>query len=391
MTSMTLRLRLEGTCLHVRGEIVLPEPLRELSFVLNRGLKVTEVLCDGERGLCEAEGVCEPMFRAASRRWQVRRERPFQRVTLAYEGQVGPWWLCAVDERLIALNWYAVWFPQEMPFEVQEDRAEVEGCEDYLLLKGSWDAQTGLWRYGGEGYDPFNLLLYRRACVHIAQGEHLRVYYLDESQRDSAEKSVAVFEDILDFYTHELFRTEWSGVVEMACNAPVVQDGGAYKRRGLIVTNRPGDDDGDLICVNGHELGHEWCSGADVQSWEDWLNETGAEWAMLLYALSRGKRELAQRQLNAHREMAKNAPAMRPADGSRPPAGVHHVGTVLMGDVYEAFGAETVAETLRCMVALKEKTTANLLHAMREAGLKAAADMLAGGLEKAGAGSQPMD
>ena len=82
---------------------------------------------------------------------------------------------------------------------------------------------------------------------------------------------------------------------------------------------------------------------------------------------------------------------MRPEDGSRPGEGVHNVGTVLMAEVYEAFGAETVAETLRCMVALKEKTTVNLLRAMQEAGLAEAAAMLASGLEKAGAGPLPVD
>lgn len=377
MTSMTLRLGFAGESLRVRGEIVLPEPMRELRFVLNRGLTITEVLCDGTQAACEKAGDCGPMFRAPCRGYCIRRETPFQRVVLAYEGQVGTWWHCAVSRELIALNWYAVWFPQELPFEVQEDRTEVEGCENYLLLKGTWDAHSGTWRYGGEGYDPFNLILYRRDSVQIVCGEHLRVYFLDEKQRASAEKSVEVFEDILDFYARELFRTPWSGVVEMACDAPVVRDGGAYKRQGLIVTNRPGDDDGELICINAHELGHEWCSGA--------------EWAMLLYALSRGKQVLYEQQMAWHREMAKKAPPMRPEDGSRPGEGVHNVGTVLMAEVYEAFGAETVAETLRCMVALKEKTTVNLLCAMRAAGMADAAAMLASGLEKAGAGPLPVD
>lgn len=391
MTSMTLRLGFAGESLRVRGEIVLPEPMRALRFALNRGLKVTGVTCDGESALCQMEGERGLMFRAAAQDYLIAREHPFRRVTLDYAGQVGAWWHCAVAEKLIALNWYSVWFPQELPFAVAKDLVLVEGCENYLLLKGTWDAHSGTWRYGGEGYDPFNLILYRRDSVQIVCGEHLRVYFLDEKQRASAEKSVEVFEDILDFYARELFRTPWTGVVEMACDAPVVRDGGAYKRQGLIVTNRPGDDDGELICINAHELGHEWCSGADVNSWEDWLNETGAEWAMLLYALSRGKQVLYEQQMAWHREMAKKAPPMRPEDGSRPGEGVHNVGTVLMAEVYEAFGAETVAETLRCMVALKEKTTVNLLCAMREAGLAEAAAMLASGLEKAGAGPLPVD
>ena len=288
MASMTLRLRLDGARLHVQGEIVADEPLRELSLMLNRGLTVTEARCDGEPVVCAPGAACDPMFRAESTIWQVRRETPFRRLTLRYEGTVGSWWHCAVSERLIALNWYSVWFPQELPF---------------------------------------------------AQ----------------------------------------------------VRDGGAYKRRGLIVTNRPGDHDGELVCVNAHELAHEWCSGADVNTWEDWLNEAGAEWAMLLYALSRGRQDLYEEQMAWHREQAKRAPVMRPVDGSRPVEGVHSVGTVLFEGLYRRFGAEAVAEVLRCMVALKEKTTARLLDALRGAGLTAVAQALEESLDKRGVKVRNMD
>ena len=391
MASMTLRLRLDGARLHVQGEIVADEPLRELSLMLNRGLTVTEARCDGEPVACAPGAACDPMFRAESTIWQVRRETPFRRLTLRYEGAVGSWWHCAVSERLIALNWYSVWFPQELPFAQLRDLVLVEGCGDYLMLKGTRDEEADVWRYGGEGYDPFNLLLYRRESMHIVRGAHLRVWFLDDGRRESAERAVRVFEDILDFYTKELFRTPWEGAVDMACDAPVVRDGGAYKRRGLIVTNRPGDHDGELVCVNAHELAHEWCSGADVNTWEDWLNEAGAEWAMLLYALSRGRQDLYEEQMAWHREQAKRAPVMRPVDGSRPVEGVHSVGTVLFEGLYRRFGAEAVAEVLRCMVALKEKTTARLLDALRGAGLTAVAKALEEGLVTRGVKVRNMD
>ncbi len=76
MASMTLRLRLEGAHLHVRGEIVADEPLRELSLMLNRGLTVMEARCDGEPVTCAPGAACDPMFRAESTIWQVRRETP---------------------------------------------------------------------------------------------------------------------------------------------------------------------------------------------------------------------------------------------------------------------------------------------------------------------------
>ncbi len=65
-------------------------------------------------------------------------------------------------------------------------------------------------------------------------------------------------------------------------------------------------DEKEAVTVNAHELAHEWCSGANCVSWEDWLNETTAEWSMLLYCLDRGKTDIFDAMIGEH--MAK-APA----------------------------------------------------------------------------------
>lgn len=381
MNAMRITLHFCNRTLHALAEIESDKPLQELSFLLNSRLHMEQILCDGLPMDAQVQGDCHPQFRTVCNQYSLRTAQPFHSLTLRYAGDPGSWWHCAITESFIALNFYAVWFPQELPFPVDQDEVRIEGCADYLLLKGSFDPTDEVWRYGGEGFDPFNLILYRKSDVHIAHGEHITIYYLDEHCRDAAEQSMRVFEDILTFYTTELYHQPYHGHIDMACDAPPVsQDGGAYKRKELIVTNTPGSSEDDLIGINAHELAHEWCAGASWD-WNDWLNETSAEWSMLLYALSRGKTGLYQRMMARHQKIAAQVPgAIRTADGRRPAEGVHSKGTVLLDNVYHQLGEEAVRAFLICFVNLEEKTTDQLLHRLRDTGWGALAERLEAGI-----------
>ena len=126
-------------------------------------------------------------------------------------------------------------------------------------------------------------------------------------------------------------------------------------------------------------MAHTWCSGADAGSWKDWLNETAAEWSMLLYCLDRNKTEIFDAMIAEHMEKSHGFPPIKTADGSRP-EGVHTKGTVLFYELYKAFGAETIKSAIRIFVRLEIKTTEKLLAEMRAQGLSEAADVLEKGL-----------
>ncbi|MDE5576980.1 MAG: hypothetical protein K2J11_06305, partial [Oscillospiraceae bacterium] len=130
---------------------------------------------------------------------------------------------------------------------------------------------------------------------------------------------------------------------------------------------------------NAHEMAHTWCNGAEVGSWEDWLNETTAEWSMLLYCLDRNKTEIFDAMIAEHMEKYHEFPPIKTEDGSRP-EGVHTKGTVLFYELYKAFGAETIKLIIRIFVGLEAKTTEKLLAEMKAQGLSEAADVIEKGL-----------
>lgn len=175
------------------------------------------------------------------------------------------------------------------------------------------------------------------------------------------------YRDVLDYYNGELFDKKNIPVLDIACLYPACTDGGAYKRKDLIVSITLGENESEAGRMISHEMAHLWCTGAACDSWEDWLNETTATWGSLLYALKRNNTELfdfiLKQSLESY-ESYESLPPIKTADGSRP-EGVHEKGTVLFYVIYKHYGAETIEKLLRIFVKLSEKTTKAFLDAVK--------------------------
>lgn len=370
MSEMNIALRFEGEKLFAEAEISLDESVSEVSFILNSGLEISSISCNEKPVPITVEAEYEPLFCAEVKKYSVKCGYDISSVKICYGGKINGWHNIITDN-IIELNRYGVWFPCELS-QAAGISAKISGCGEYFLVKGEFDGS--LWHYSADEWD-MNLILYRKSVLKTVSGKHISIYYADNSLDGAAEFSRNVFEDVLDYYTKELFNKDYVKHTEMACLYPALTSGGAYKRDGLIVCISPGTDEKEAIGVNAHELAHEWCSGADVGSWEDWLNETTAEWSMLLYCLDRNKTEIFEAMTAEHLAKAPEFPPIKAADGSRP-EGVHTKGTAVFYELYKAFGKETIKSVIRIFVDLDVKTTEKLLEKMGALGLNEAAEML---------------
>lgn len=370
MSEMKINLRFEGERLFAETEITLDESVPELSFILNKGLEISDISCNEKSVPITVEAEYEPLFCAEVKKYSVKCGGNFNSVKINYGGKISGWHNI-ITENIIELNRYGVWLPCELSQSLNIS-AEINGCGEFFLVKGEFDGK--LWRYSAGEWD-MNLILYRKNVLKTVSGKHISIYYADGSLDGAAEFSKNVFEDVLDYYTNELFNRDYTKRTEMACLYPALTSGGAYKRDGLIVCISPGTDEKEAVGVNAHELAHEWCSGADVGSWHDWLNETTAEWSMLLYCLDRGKNGIFDAMISEHLAKAPDLPPIKTEDGSRP-EGVHTKGTALFYDMYKAFGADTVKSVIRLFVDIKVKTTEYFLEKMRGIGLTEPAEFL---------------
>jgi len=271
--------------------------LRVLTFYLHRQLVLGVVAGSLVTTHTSAEpDSAEIPYMPEARAVQVRLSRPLaegERTDLHFEyaGVVDtwPWWLANhISEEWIELGIYFPWFPYNYteygPFTFAVDLTIDSAYEmrsygaaertssgwhfqssvptNDIVLAGSRDLRTRSFR--GDGYS---------VQVHF--------YFMGESEVQRLGREALT---VLAKYS------EWFGAIEQR-SLNLVQSkrsrGGGYSRPGLVVLGQLGalsapEQRADLLRYLSHEAAHMWWRRAPATSWEDWLNESFAEYSALL-------------------------------------------------------------------------------------------------------------
>jgi len=374
---LSIRLKFVENNIDVNAKIVFHEPLNEVNLILNNSLNINKI----ENNVCsiqwEKTGEFIPEFRVNSQKIKVISEHPITELTITYYGTVSSWYNVLTDE-IKALSFYSVWFPQELPFGIDQDEVIIEKGEEFFIVKGEFYSDKNTWHYGGKGFDPFNIIAYKKSVLKTVSNDFLNIYYVDHSIKKHAQKTGEVYKDIIDFYNNKLFYEKELPVLDIPCIFPALKTGGGYQRNGLMFATDLGNDDLYLQWFLAHETAHNWCQGANAYSWEDWLNETTAEWAFLLYALHKDKNELFQWSIEPKIKNVDKYPSIKTADGSRP-QGVHEKGTVLFYKIYKKFNQDVIEKMVRGFTNLEIKDTENFIKMVgKEIGQEVAQEIIKG-------------
>ena len=173
-------------------------------------------------------------------------------------------------------------------------------------------------------------------------------------------QSIAIYKDIIDYFNGNLFNRIEIPILDIACASPAITVGGGYRRKDFMWCPVLGNNIHEITRLFAHETAHIWCTGANSGSWEDWLNETAAEWAVLLFALQKKDNELFDFIMKPKLGKFESLPPIKTIDNSRP-EGVHDKGTVLFYEMYSLYGLDAIRKTIRLFTDLSDKTTASLV------------------------------
>lgn len=336
---------------------------KTFQFILNHNLTIHEIKCNNELVEWENIGEIKPTFRALSQSVRIVSERDIETLAIRYSGEIDGWHNC-IAEKIRALSWYSVWYPQETSCDVGKDEVYIYDCEEYKVVKGNFNSNTGVWQYGGMGYDEFNIIAYKEEALKMVSNPYLNVYYVDDEIGQIAQSIDKIYLDILNFYNGNLFEKCTISQLDIACLSPIITAGGGYMRKDLMVCDNLRSDIRQTARLLGHEVAHTWCMGAECDSWEDWLNETTAEWSWILYALQAEDKRLFEECVKPKIEQEINLPAIKTADGSRPD-GVHIKGVLLFYQVYKQYGKEVIQQIIQLFTKLPVKTTEKLLEEIK--------------------------
>jgi hypothetical protein len=297
-----------------------------------------------------------------------------------YAGWITAWpeWSAnQITRDWVEMGLYLPWFPQltaggRLTFDL-----EVTCESGYEVLGYGKSQKVGdRWRFTQE--NPVSDIVVAAAkdisrYESTVNGIKVRFDYLNLS-KETAEDLVGDIHWIMEKLSG------WFGaapVDELALIQSPREKGGGYSRHGLIVL---GGLDDTLIASKreailrylGHETAHLWWNRAEVTTWEDWLNESFAEYSALLLV----REKFGQAAFEARLEQKKTGSAGSPPiwgfrrgdDIENPQVDqtLYQKGPLLLHALSQRIREDRFLSLLRTVYQQEVKTSANFLELLDE-------------------------
>ena len=265
-----------------------------------------------------------------------------------------------ISDDYIELNIYSPWYP--LPIDLRSSKAttSISGLEEFYLLKGRKDENDKRWHLELEGTDNY-IIAFRQPQLEELQLEVGLIRLINSRVCEKRDLIKGSIEEILDYY-NDIFSDKVDSQRELNVVIAPRKKGSAYCRPDLIVMTEAEMPRQRYEMILAHELSHIWFTGAEVASWEDWLNESFAEYCSLLYIEEKYGREPYKEAIKKMIKDTKNCPPIKGSDRtSEEGAKIRYKGTVLLHELREQFGLDIVKEIFNQLCQLEVKTTDNLI------------------------------
>jgi hypothetical protein len=162
----------------------------------------------------------------------------------------------------------------------------------------------------------------------------------------------------------------WYGAVPTGKLAIVFAErksGGGYLRGGFMSLLFDSDYRG-LVQYAAHEMAHHWWGRADANTWQDWLNESFAEYSAVMLLREWYGRAAYSEILRRYREEAQQAAPIWGLDRGdrRAEATLYRKGPVLLARLEARMGTPAFQRLLATLVARQVRTTEQFLATLEE-------------------------
>lgn len=271
-------------------------------------------------------------------------------------------WANSFSEEWIEINLYCAWFPVNLNSQNITSQFNIVIDEGYKVTgSGIITTKDGHWEMiqPWKGFDN----------VIIASND-LRARVLHEKDCKIEIDFVGQNETIADSviteckYAFELYQKIF-GIKDSAYFKFIIapfSDGGGYSRKNFV-SWRTNNFDMNTIRGIGHELAHFWWNNANPTIWEDWLNESFAEYSMLVYLRDRFGNEVFNQKIEEYKKstigtppiwgMLRNAPKSREA--------LYHKGSLILYEFELKVGGDQFFAFMKEIACKKINTTCELL------------------------------
>lgn len=374
---MKLKLWVEGKKIRVECSVFVKK--EDFCFALAKSFTITKATCNQKEILVQGEDYdllyCPPMKKYHFTQLQTGE------LTFWYEGGLEGLWAteqapegpysCLRDE-VFAFSTLNGWYPMEFDADLCE--VEVQVGKEWRVIGAEYLEEKDVWLYRQTSEIDCNIIGVCKEKYFVMEDEELSLFFPDERMRDKVEPYYRGYHEIAEFY-RSFYGNDKMGKMTLFFLPDIGEDFGGYKRDGLIVFTAVKEDIPSALHHIAHELAHSYAMGADCYSWEDWLNETHAEWSALLYELEKDE-AFFEHCLAKTRERYGDRKLALKENGEEHQEFVHEAGVLVYEKIYRRYGADSIRTILRTFDHLSEKSTAKLLETLTADGEKKLACMI---------------
>jgi len=309
--------------------------------------------------------------------------------TFKYHGKLGiisEWETNRITPEWTELGLYTPWYPLSVPMQNAVFSVEVQVPSQYSVLStGDTVKKDGCWQI--EQSVPAldcTLIIARDFRVREAEpsGAAVRTSFIEARAEPAAEAFARIGAEVLEWCNACFGPTDVNPVDIVIVPR---EKGGGYARRGFIVFEADLDLDNynPLYRYIAHEFSHLWWYKADTSTWEDWLNESLAEFSALMAVRDLLGPESFDKMLAFRQKKAENLPPIKGIDrqDDEAHAVLYHKGCVFLAELEAEMGKDKFLTFLRLLLQRQIATTELFLATLAEIGGDAAAQGFAAKLE----------
>jgi hypothetical protein len=302
-------------------------------------------------------------------------------VDFAYEGRITEWpdWSAnVITSDWVEIGLYFPWYPSiDDPFTYKVAVDIDPGYNVFALGESTEEGNKKVFETDFP-VDDFIICASKDLAVRETRLLNQSFKIVNCTLSDATVDSIQT--DIDNIYR---LYSSWFGKIQVRDMCLVISKrdkGGGYSRKGGLFLGGVSDssylnDRTDFIQYVAHEIAHLWWHGA-ASNWEDWLNESFAEYgAMKIIKELRGKEEF-NTKLNTKRSESSNTPPIWGMSRNDPLAEqvLYNKGVVLLNELEEKVGENRFLELCRARIHNKINSTADFLDTTKDIGGKEIAD-----------------
>lgn len=362
---MKLKLWVEGKKIRVECSVFVKK--EDFCFALAKSFTITKATCNQREILVQGEDY-DLLYRPPMKKYHFTQLQTDE-LTFWYEGGLEGLWAteqapegpysCLRDE-VFAFSTLNGWYPMEFDADLCE--VEVQVGKEWRVIGAEYLEEKDVWLYRQTSEIDCNIIGGCKEKYFVMEDEELSLFFPDERMRDKVEPYYRGYHEIAEFY-RSFYGNDKMGKMTLFFLPDIGEDFGGYKRDGLIVFTAVKENIPSALHHIAHELAHSYAMGADCYSWEDWLNETHAEWSALLYELEKDE-AFFEHCLAKTRERYGDRKLALKENGEEHQEFVHEAGVLVYEKIYRRYEADSIRTILRTFDHLSEKSTAKLLETL---------------------------